>query len=46
MTLIKYLINNPQVANEIAIKGQKKTLRNHTSAIRNSELNQIIKKKL
>jgi len=43
---IKYLINNPKVAEEIAIKGQKRTLKDHTSSIRNIEIEKIIKNNL
>ncbi len=43
---IKFLINNPKVANEIGLRGQQKTLKKHNSFLRNCEINEIIKKKL
>lgn len=43
---IKYLIDNPKIANEIGIKGQQKTLKKHSYFLRNCEIHEIIKRKL
>lgn len=42
---IKYLIDNPNVAKEIAINGQKRTLKDHTTTKRNLKICEIISNK-
>ena len=41
---IKFLINNPKVAEEVARNGQKKTLSKHTTNQRNIEMERVIRK--
>ena len=41
---VKYLIENPHKASEIALAGQKRTLKNHTYEIRMKELLEILRK--
>ena len=41
---VKYLLENPQKINEIALAGQKRTLKEHTYEIRMKELLEILKK--
>ena len=41
---VKYLIENPQKASEIALAGQTRTLKDHTYEIRMRELLEILKK--
>ena len=40
----KYLLENPQKITEIALAGQKRTLKEHTYEIRMKELLEILKK--
>ena len=41
---IKFLMNNPKVAEEVARNGQKKTLSKHTTNQRNIEMEGVIRK--
>lgn len=40
----RYLLENEKVASQISVAGQKRTLKDHTSAVRCSKMNELIEK--